>query len=397
MKTGRLNAANHPVSPEGVLDRVRSFGDLIDKSAAADEAATEVSPEVVETLIDAGIFKLMVPRDLGGMEAHPELLVDVLSEISYHDGSTGWYSGAVMTAGGVSGALLGERAISAIFGSGESTLAAGQAAPGGKAERIGDSYRVSGLFSFGSGAPTARWIVGGYVLHEKGAPVLNEGGEPVMLIGFVPRSTVELLGNWNALGLRGTASYDFRVHEQILHEDFLFDPASAQVRRGGTLYRMGFMALPCLTHAAFAVGCARRALDEWRDFAKAKKRGGNVYANELQTFQRDFAMAHAELRSAEAYVRRTFSSLFDAAQAGDIDDDLKIDGRLCASHALAVGNKVAQMAYTSCTTHALRSGNAIQRSFRDLQAGNAHFLTGEQSWIDAGKVLAQLPGARIVF
>ena len=80
----------------------------------------------------------------------------------------------------------------------------------------------------------------------------------------MPRSTVEFLGNWNVLGLRGTGSYDFRVPEQIIHEDFVLNPGSAQVRRGGPLYRMGFLALPCLTHAAFALGCARRALDEFQ-------------------------------------------------------------------------------------------------------------------------------------
>jgi alkylation response protein AidB-like acyl-CoA dehydrogenase len=382
---------------ESVIERVRALGLLIDAQASANEQATEIAPEVIDALIEAGVFKLMVPRVLGGMEAEPELLIDAISTMSYHDGSTGWYAGAVMTAGAVSGALLGERAIDAIFHGGESPLAAGQAAPGGKAERVGDSYRVSGFYSFGSGSPSARWIVGGFVLHENGAPVLNEAGEPTMLIGLVPRATVEFLGNWDVLGLRGTASYDFRVREQLLHEDFLFNPASAQVRRGGALYRMGFMGLPCLTHASFAIGCARRVLDEWRAFAGTKMRTPTLHANELQTFQRDFAAAHAELRSAEAYVRRTFSRLFEAAQARAIEEDLKIDGRLCASNALAVGNKVAQMAYTSATTYSLRSGNALQRCFRDLQAGNAHFLTGELSWIDAGKVLAGLPEASIIF
>lgn len=381
---------------ENVCRRVRALGPLIDTSAKADELATEIAPEVIDALIEAGVFRLMVPRALGGMEADPELLIDAISEMSYHDGSTGWYAGAVMTAGAVSGALLGERAIDAIFHSGESPLAAGQAAPGGKAERVGDSYRVSGFYSFGSGSPSARWIVGGFVLHENGAPVLNDAGEPTMLIGLVPRSSVDFLGNWNVLGLRGTASYDFRVQEQLLHEDFLFNPANAQVRRGGALYRMGFMALPCLTHASFAIGCARRTLDEWRAFARTKQRTPTLHASELQTFQRDYAVAQAELRSAEAYVRRTFSRLFEAAQSGTIEEDLKIDGRLCASNALAVGNKVAQTAHTSATTHALRSG-ALQRCFRDLQAGSAHFLTGELSWIDAGKALAGLPGTRIIF
>jgi indole-3-acetate monooxygenase len=62
--------------------------------------------------------------------------------------------------------------------------------------------------------------------------------------------------------------------------------------------------------------------------------------------------------------------------------------RLCASNALTVGSKISQSALTSCATTALRNGSKIQRCFRDLQAGNAHVMTGEQSAIAAGRYLA---------
>jgi hypothetical protein len=39
----------------------------------------------------------------------------------------------------------------------------------------------------------------------------------------------------------------------------------------------------------------------------------------------------------------------------------------------------------------LRNGSKIQRYFRDLQAGNVHFMTGEQSFTSAGRHLAGLP------
>ena len=44
-----------------------------------------------------------------------------------------------------------------------------------------------------------------------------------------------------------------------------------------------------------------------------------------------------------------------------------------------------------------RNASALQRAFRDIHAGNAHFLTAEQSWIDAGKVLAGAEGAVLIF
>lgn len=339
---------------------------------------------------------MMAPRAVGGLEADPQTMIDVLRTLSYADGSTGWYCGAVMTAGAVAGAYLGERAIDAVFGRDGKARAAGQAAPLGKAERVGDGYRISGTFSFGSGSPSADWLVGGYVLHEDGAPVMTPAG-PRMLIALAPRAKVAFLGNWDVLGLRGTGSYDFRVEEQVVHEDFAFAVDQTVARRGGQLYRMGFMAIPCLTHAAFALGCGARALDEWSAFSRTKKRVPRGFANELHTVQRDMAFAQGELRAAEAYVRASFDALYVAAVAGAPPDDLRLDGRLCASHATFAGLKATSAAFASATTTGLRNGNRLQRCHRDMQAAVSHFMTGEQSVIDLGAVIAGAPGAALIF
>jgi len=375
---------------EDVLSRVRVLGPRIDASAAAAEDATEVESAIVDELIAAGALSVMLPREIGGGEAPPSLLIDVIREISYWDGSTGWYAGAVMTAAAVSGAMLGDGAVAAIHGAGPA-ICAGQAAPTGKAEKVDGGYAISGRYSFGSGCPAAQWLVSGYVVLDAGKPTER------MLIGFAPRSSATFHGNWNVLGLRGTASYDFTIAEQVLPEEYFFEPGVSQPLRGGALYKMGFMALPCLTHAAFALGCGRRALDELVAFAQNKVRGPGITESQRETFQRDLARANAELNAAEAYVRSTFDGLYTHALAGTSDDRLRLDGRLCAIQALEVGLRVAQMANTRGTTDALRNGSAIQRCFRDLTAGNAHFLTGEQSLIEAGRVLAGIEGAPIIF
>ena len=379
-------------------ERIRAMGPAIDAAAAARETESEIAPAIVAMLDDAGVYALMAPREVGGGEAHPLELIDVVDELSYWDGSTGWYAHAVMTGGSVAGAFLGPRAVEAIFPGGKFAHAAGQAAPTGKAVREGDHYRISGRFAFGSGSPHARWLVGGYLLFEGGEPVIGPHGQQTMLIGLAPREAVRFLGNWNVLGLRGTGSYDFEVPEQLLHADFLHDISAPRTPRGGALYRMGFMAMPCISHGAFALGAARRMLDEWLAFARGKVRAPGQMAHETTTFQRDFAALTAELRAADAWFRRTFAALFDAASAGGPSpDDLRLDGRLSTSHALAVAMRIAQAAFASCTTAAIRNGSPIQRCFRDIHAGNAHFLTAEQSVIDAGKVLAGIDGAVLVF
>jgi alkylation response protein AidB-like acyl-CoA dehydrogenase len=379
------------------LERIRALGPMIDAAAAANPDATELPREVVDRIDATGAFAMMAPREVGGAEADPQDLIDVISELSYWDGSAGWYAHAVMTGGSVAGAFLGERAVAAIFPNGRFRHVAGQAAPTGKAVREGDHYRISGRYSFGSGTASAEWIVGGYVLHEGGRPALSEHGQPIMLIGLAPRETVRFLGNWNVIGLRGTGSYDFEVTEQLLHRDFFHNTAEPVQWRGGALYRMGFMALPCISHGGFAIGATRRLLDEWLAFAKGKPRAGGRPMSGMETFQRDFAVATADLHAAEAYLRGTFARLHAAAGSDGVTEAMRIDGRLSTSHAFVMAMRVAQTAFASCTTFAVRNGSALQRAFRDIHAGNAHFLTAEQSLIDAGKVRAGAAGGVIIF
>lgn len=374
------------------LERARALGLMIDASAAANEDATELAPEVVDAIDKAGLFAIMAPRELGGGEAHPGDVIDAISELSYWDGSAGWYSHAVMTGGAVAGAYLGPRAVEAIFPGGKFQRAAGQAAPTGKAVREGDGYLVSGRYSFGSGTPHAQFMVGGYMLHEGDTPVKDENGQPIMLIGLAPREQVNFLGNWDVLGLRGTGSYDFEVPEQHIHEDFFLNAAAPVQQRGGTLYKMGFMAIPCIAHASFPLGTARRMLDEWRQFSTGKSRGSGM-ASDMHTFQRDYATAVADLRAADAYVRHTFSTLYDAAEADAVTADMQLEGQLSTSNAFTAAKRIAHAAFDSCTTRAVRNGNAIQRCYRDILSGSAHVLNSEQALIDAGKVLAGVEGA----
>lgn len=382
-----------PTNPATVLGRIDAIGELIQACADRTEDASELAPEAIRALEDSGVFELMAPAALGGMEAHPRDVIEALRKLSYLDGSTGWHCQAAMTGVAVAGAFLGDRAVDAIFGSGDRAICAGQAAPTGKAERVGDGYRITGSFSFGSGLPSARWVVGGYVLHEAGEPVIGAHGQPVMLIALAPRDRVEMRGNWHTLGLRGTGSYDFHVPEQVVHADFAFDAANPEQKRGGALYAMGFSAIPALSHAAWGIGCGRRLVDEWSRHAAGKRRMDGALLAETETFQRDLAQAHARLRSAESYVRGTFDALFDAASRSDVGDDLKLDGRLCASNAITAAAEAGQAAFTASATTGLRNGSRIQRCYRDIQAANAHFLTGELSYIQSGRFLAGLPGA----
>jgi hypothetical protein len=96
--------------PSHLLEEVRALRGLIERNAVENEHASELGAELRQAIEEANLLRLMAPREVGGLEADPQLLIDVLRELSYYDGSTGWYCGAVMTAAAVAGAFLGDRA-----------------------------------------------------------------------------------------------------------------------------------------------------------------------------------------------------------------------------------------------------------------------------------------------
>ncbi|MGH7893274.1 MAG: acyl-CoA dehydrogenase family protein, partial [Candidatus Binatia bacterium] len=68
-----------------VIDAVRALLPRIRATADEIEAGRHVPLELVQALADASVFRLCVPRALGGAEAHPSDLVQVLEMIAGAD------------------------------------------------------------------------------------------------------------------------------------------------------------------------------------------------------------------------------------------------------------------------------------------------------------------------
>ena len=133
----------------------------------------------------------MVPASIGGGEADPSVQIDVIEEMAYSDGSTGWAVMASMTAMGTFLSVLSDVGVDLVLKS-ENYVCAGAVAPPGQAFPADGGYRISGRFSFGSGTAHAGWMIGGYtVLGPDRQPLMNELGEPQVLFGLVPPVTRE--------------------------------------------------------------------------------------------------------------------------------------------------------------------------------------------------------------
>ncbi|MEV0595505.1 acyl-CoA dehydrogenase family protein [Nonomuraea cavernae] len=374
------------------LDAVRGIVPLVIERAGQAERDVRVDDEVMERLVAAGTMTLMAPREYGGAEAEPSVLIDVIQELSRADGSTGWAVMASMSGTGTMLALLPEQGARAIAGS-PNPMCAGQAPPAGTARRVPGGFEVRGRFAFASGSSHAGWFLGGYrVLDESGEPVLDAAGRPSTAIGVVPRAGVELLGGWDVMGLVATGSYDYEVVPQFVDEGFLrVDGMDAL--RGGPLYTMGLKSLPGVGHAAFALGVAERALEEFAVLAAVKKRPPSGLLNGNVAVQRDVAQWTARYRAARAFTHDAFTRLYEVARdGGERTPALQADCRVAATHAVYTAAEITREVYLASGSEGLRDGHAIQRCFRDAHAASQHLFTAEHTYVDAGRIYLGTPG-----
>lgn len=373
-------------APGDMVGTARALAGVIEGEAARSEAERAVTALTLDALHGADLFRLQVPAELGGAEADLLSALEVVEEVCRADGSAGWTLMAGMANMAIAGAFFDDEAVADIFADPRAVIA-GQIAPRGVAVAEPVGYRVEGTFGFASGSSHASWLFGGFrEVADDGSPVRLETGLPSVVVGVFPRDRVELLGNWDVIGLVATASVDYRIPSQSVRAPYTFEFFQAQPRRGGALYRIGANGLTCVAHSGFALGVGRRALDEIGAIARSKRRPGRPTLIDDPLFQYDYARAEASLAAARDFVRSALRDLEEAAHRDGLTMQLRARARLATSHACTTAAGVVELAYRHSGSTGLRQGSVINRCYRDIAAGEQHVFTDHNSVRDAGLV-----------
>src|SRR5258708_16137853 len=75
------------------LEQARRLRPLLAAAASRIEAERRIPDDVLSALHDAGLFRVLMPRGLGGLELEPALFVQVTEAIAEGDASTAWCLG----------------------------------------------------------------------------------------------------------------------------------------------------------------------------------------------------------------------------------------------------------------------------------------------------------------
>jgi indole-3-acetate monooxygenase len=358
-----------------LLPRIRAAADEV-------EAGRRLPRELVHALADAGVFRLCVPRALGGLEAHPHRLVEALEAVASADGSTGWCAMIGATSGIVSG-WLAEPVARAIYGD-PRVVTGGVFAPRGTAVPEGGAFRVSGRWPFASGSEHCAWLLGGCLVRD--------GGPPRARMLLLPASDVRILDTWNVVGLRGTGSHDMLVEGALVPAERSVSLAEDRPRAAGPLYAFPVFGLLAVGIAAVALGIARAAIDELRRLAREKApQGSRRTLAERGVLQAQVAEAEALVRAGRAFVDDAIARAWTAAETtGAIGTTERVCLRLAATHATTSAARATDLMYGAGGGTSVYVASPLQRSFRDVHVATQHAMVGASTYELAGRLFLGL-------
>jgi alkylation response protein AidB-like acyl-CoA dehydrogenase len=374
----------------GTLDAVRALGPSIAEQADAIDRERRMPAALVEALLHAGVFRMFVPKHLGGDELDPITACQVVEEVSRCDGASGW-SVMIGACYGLFGGLLPDDAAKEIF-SFPGVVVAGAFRVNGVAQRVEGGYRASGRWPLGSGIMNATWGLGGCRVMEGDQPRLRPNGSPELRLLFFPRSHLEVLDTWHTSGLRGTGSHDYQVADLFVPERrtmwFSEPPVVA-----GPLYSMPAIALFATLIGSVSLGIARRAIDELRSLAgvKVPTRSANLL-REKSPAQVQVGEAEGLLRAGRAFLHEALADAWQTAQKGEpISWEQRGTLWLAATQAAQQASRSVELMYRAGGASSPYTLNKIERCLRDVYAASQHICAATTNYEIAGQMLLGLP------
>ena len=139
----------------------------------------------------------------------------------------------------------------------EKLCLAGSGFVGGKADKIGENYLISGSWTYASGALHATHLTANCEIYENGKALLDKKGKPVVKAFVLDRKDVEILDGWNYMGMIATGSHAFKCENLSVPRSRCFEilPNKAQLK--ASVYQYPFLQLAEATLAANILGISK--------------------------------------------------------------------------------------------------------------------------------------------
>ena len=148
--TARTDIAHYIEIAHEIAAQIPELGDRID-------TGRRIPEEITDRMADEGLFRLLIPKSLGGAElAHPDFL-KIVRIFAEADASAGWCVNQ-NNVFSTNSARVPEETAQEVWTVWRNVVTNGPPMPYTRADVVDGGYRVSGRWNFSSGIPHATWV-----------------------------------------------------------------------------------------------------------------------------------------------------------------------------------------------------------------------------------------------
>ena len=379
---------------EKMLARLRALVPAFRERADRTEQLRRLDPETERELHEAGLFRILQPRRVGGSELDYVALIDFPAEAARGDASVAWSLANLLSHHWMLAMFPPEAQARVWDENPDALIASSFVFPSGRGRKVEGGYRVQGRWPFSSGVRSSQWnMLGGTVVAEDESTELR--------IFLVRACDYSVLDTWDTMGLRGTGSEDVVVEDVFVADHMTL--AVSQLAGGATpgsavnpspLYRLPVFALFPFVLSGCALGNAQACLE---DFEASARRRASSYNRarmaDFQSIQIRVAAAAARIDAARRIMRGCCLEAMEDARAGRLPDmTRRVAYRRDGAFSVNLCTEAVNILFKASGGASLARAGAMQRQFREAQAIDSHIaFSFDAAGANYGRVALGLP------
>ena len=383
-----------------IVARARALIPELRERAPKTEALRRLPPETERDLHDAGLFRIVQPKRVGGSELDYVALVDCADALGQADASVAWNFANLASHHWMLG-MFERYAQDAVWNKDANALIASSFIfPAGRARKIDGGYVLNGHWPFSSGVESCDWnMLASVVSSEDDADGIE------YRIFLLNKSDYKINDTWNATGLCGTGSNDVRVTDAFIAEQMTIavsdlggGPTPGSAVNPNALYALPVFSLFPYVLSGVGLGNAQACLNDYVEFARHRASTYNrAKLSDLQTTQIKIAEASAKIDAARLVMRTNCIDAMADARRGHVPD-LAGKTRLRRDGAFSVNlcTEAVSLLFAASGARSLFTSGALQRQFRDAHAVNSHLAFNfDAAGTNYGRVALGLPSENL--
>ena len=373
-----------------LVERTAALVPMLRQYAAAAEKERRVPQATLEALDQAGVFRMMAPKKLGGDEADFETQSRVLAEIARACPSTSWvatiYSAMVWVA-----SAFPDGAQDEVFAAGVPRIA-GVFSPTGTAVRQGSGFIINGRWPYNTGCHGAQWTV---VV----ALVTKDAGDPVPYCVLVRSTELTIVDDWYASGMAGTGSHTVvaegifvPAHRALPLPDMVEGRYPERHNSSNPYFNYPLAQVLVVNAGGTTLGIARGALETFFDRLPGRGIMYTTYADKSAAPVTHLQVGEASLKidSAASHVQRA-AAILDGHPGAILTMRERVRSRAHVGYATGLAREAVDLLFYASGASSIQSHVPMQRFQRDMQALANHAIMHAPTAVELyGRVLCGL-------